>query len=89
MTNDTEVKALALLDEAAQLAADVDDQRAARAVLRVRARALRNVRYGRIAVLLTTLPQLGDYAAAVLCLEEGMRISALLREFSGTLTVMC
>ena len=44
LTNDTEVKALALLDEAARLAGEVDDQRAARAVLRVRARALRNVR---------------------------------------------
>lgn len=44
LTNATEVKALTLLDEAAQLAAEVDDQRAARAVLRVRARALRNVR---------------------------------------------
>ncbi len=43
LTDGTEVKALTLLNEAARLAVDVGDQRASRAVLRVRAHALRNV----------------------------------------------
>lgn len=90
MTNATEVKALVLLDEAAQLAAEVDDQRAARAVLRVRARALRNVRStgvgGSSSFTSMPFPQLGDYAAAVLCLQEGMAISVALQEYSGALT---